>query len=66
MTLTVNGNALTTEAQTLADFFAQKQLETQHSIVELNHEIVLKTADFAHIILHEGDELNILHIVGGG
>lgn len=66
MTLTVNGNVLNSEARTLADFFTQKAIETRHIIVELNQEVLPKNADFSSILLNEGDDINVLHIVGGG
>lgn len=66
MTLTVNGSLITTEARTLADFFTQKTIETRYIIVELNHEVLPKTTNFSAVYLKEGDDLNVLHIVGGG
>jgi len=66
MHLNVNGSIIVTETRTLADFFASKQIETTHIIVELNQTVLPRTTDFSSILLNEGDDLNLLHIVGGG
>ncbi|MFD2231179.1 sulfur carrier protein ThiS [Alkalimarinus sediminis] len=66
MNVTVNGDtkALDDDA-TIADLIRLLALEGKRIAVELNMEIVPRS-EHAVTILHQGDNLEIVHAIGGG
>ena len=54
-----------TEALTLEGLLNSLKLEPAHVAVELNQEIITKTA-FAETDLKAGDKVEVVHFVGGG
>lgn len=66
MRVTINGEPQSlTAGQTLADLLDQLQLNQRRIAVEVNREIVARELYAAHA-LTEGDEIEIVHFVGGG
>ena len=63
--ITVNGESRQTSAQTIADLVAELSLDPAKVAVERNREIVPRST-LAEVKLDEGDELEIVHFVGGG
>ncbi len=64
--VTVNGEARSLAAgTTVADLLAELEIGTSHTAVERNRQIVPKTA-FAATRLEDGDQLEIVTLVGGG
>ena len=64
--ITVNGAARTCVAgTTVADLLAELEIGSTHTAVERNRQIVPKTA-FAATPLEDGDQLEIVTLVGGG
>ena len=60
----VNGESRQTSAQTIADLVAELSLDPAKVAVERNREIVPRST-LAEVQLDEGDELEIVHFVGG-
>jgi thiamine biosynthesis protein ThiS len=50
---------------TISQLLADKSLKTQMVVVELNGAIVAR-ASFDEVVLRSGDEVEIVHFVGGG
>ena len=65
MTLTINGDAQTHSAETLAALVEQLGMKPDRVAVELNREIVPREK-WPQTFLHDGDRLEIVHFVGGG
>lgn len=66
ITLVVNGASRTVRpGDTVADLLRELGLEERRVAVERNRQIV-KRANWAITPLAEGDQLEILHFVGGG
>lgn len=67
MRLLINGEPFTAahDGWAVADLLAHLDLEPGKVAVELNRDIVPKTG-YAEQRLRDGDELEILHFVGGG
>ncbi len=65
ITLTVNGDARRTAAETIADFVRELGLEPKKVAVEHNGEISPRSGLEA-VMLTDGDQLEIVHFVGGG
>ncbi|MBQ25630.1 sulfur carrier protein ThiS [Alcanivorax sp.] len=65
MKLTVNGDTLSLDGNTIADLVTQMELAGRRLAVEVNREIIPKSqhADFA---LNEDDVVEIVHAIGGG
>ena len=63
--LTVNGDPLTLDGTTVADLVAQLQLQGRRLAVEVNRDIVPKS-EHGHHRLHDGDQVEIVHAIGGG
>jgi thiamine biosynthesis protein ThiS len=64
--VTINGESqLFSEGLTLADVLRQLQLNQRRIAVEVNREIVARELYAAHT-LTDGDEIEIVHFVGGG
>lgn len=65
MKLIINGEAKDFAGVTLADLIEQLGIKGDRVAVELNREIVSR-ANWAATPLHDGDQLEIVHFVGGG
>jgi sulfur carrier protein len=65
MNLRVNGEERATSAATLAAFVNELGMKADRVAVELNREIVPR-AQWEATRLKDGDELEIVHFVGGG
>ncbi len=66
MDITVNGELKKTAAgHKVADLLAELDLEPERVVVERNREIVPRE-QFGQVELKNGDNLEILHFVGGG
>lgn len=62
----VNGRARTLdEGTTIAELVAQMRMGDRRIAIEVNREIVPRSAHAA-AVLSEGDEVEIVHAVGGG
>jgi sulfur carrier protein len=49
----------------LLDFLKSKEIDPRFIVVELNGEIVRRSA-FEGVVLNEGDQVEIVHMMGGG
>ncbi|WP_044895672.1 sulfur carrier protein ThiS [Bacillus alveayuensis] len=67
MKIQVNGKLVNIDdqIQTIADLLKHYQLENRIVVVELNREIINKEG-YGSQSLHEGDQIEIVHFVGGG
>ncbi len=66
LSITVNGEARFIEAQqTVWVFLEGLQLDPKKVAVERNLEIVSKSL-FKDVVLEDGDQLEIVHFIGGG
>lgn len=66
MLITVNGKPENIpEPTSLADFLSAKGIYADGVVIELNQDILEKSA-FTEILLKENDKLEILRFVGGG
>lgn len=66
ITIKLNGKAdRRPVGQTVIDLIASKNLKPQMVVVEINGTIVAR-ASFAETVLESGDEVEIVHFVGGG
>ncbi|GAG31512.1 unnamed protein product [marine sediment metagenome] len=66
MQIVVNGAARTVAAgQTVAELVTALQLEPRHVAVELNREVLPRSA-YADQVLAEGDAIELVTLVGGG
>lgn len=65
MQLQVNGDTLTFEGETIADLLAQLEISGRRLAVEVNRDIVPKGEHGSHR-LHDGDDVEIVHAIGGG
>lgn len=66
MRVTINGEPQAlSEGLTLADLLRQLQLNQRRIAVEVNREIVARELYAAHT-LTDGDDIEIVHFVGGG
>ena len=66
ITVTVNQESVNLPAAcTVADYLKQKGIVGKRLAVELNHEIVPRS-DHPTQKLAEGDQLEIIHAIGGG
>ena len=67
-TIAIKLNGKTAElpvGQSVIDLLAGKDLKPQMVVVEINGTIVAR-ASFAETLLESGDEVEIVHFVGGG
>jgi sulfur carrier protein len=53
------------DARTVAELIAQLSLNGRRIAIEINREIVAREA-YAERLLADGDEVEIVHFVGGG
>ena len=66
MQITLNGNQKTTQdGMTVAHLLAWLELEPMRVAVEINEDIVPRKG-FAGRVIHEGDRIEIVTLVGGG
>ena len=65
ITLTVNGDTRRTVAATVAAFVRELGLEPKKVAVEHNGEIAPRST-LEDVALSDGDQLEIVHFVGGG
>ncbi len=66
MRVTVNGDPMElNEGTTLTDLLVQVQLKPELVVIEYNLTI-LRRDELAGTVLKEGDQVEIVHFVGGG
>ncbi|MEO8376783.1 MAG: sulfur carrier protein ThiS [Candidatus Sumerlaeota bacterium] len=65
MTVTINGERQTLGNQTVAQLLAALELHERRCATMVNGQIV-KRVDRAYRLLQEGDEVEIISMVGGG
>lgn len=66
ITLTVNGETMQVQqGSSLADLVARMELDIRKLAVERNLEIVPRS-QYAVTLLQSGDQLEVVHFVGGG
>lgn len=65
MNLTINGESRVSAAETLSALVEQLGMKPDRVAVELNREIVRRDA-WSQTRLKDGDQLEIVHFVGGG
>jgi sulfur carrier protein len=66
MQIIVNGQSrAVTDGTTLAELLTQLDLQAKHVAVEINMELVPRAEHVAHR-LADGDQLEVVTIVGGG
>lgn len=66
ISITVNGESKTTQVgQSVWSFLESLQLDPKKVAVERNLEIVSKSL-FKEVTIEEGDQLEIVHFIGGG
>jgi len=65
MTLTINGERRDITAETLSALVEHLGMKPDRVAVELNREIVPRDR-WPHTRLSDGDQLEIVHFVGGG
>lgn len=65
ITLTLNGEPRRLMAATVTELLATIGLDTRKVAVERNRAIVSKSA-YAATTLADGDEIEIVHFIGGG
>jgi sulfur carrier protein len=65
MNLTINGEPRTSSGGTLAGLVEELGMKPDRVAIELNHEIVPR-ARWPQTNLKDGDQLEIVHFVGGG
>lgn len=65
--VTVNGDErLIPAGRTLGDLLREHDLDPRMVVVERNREILRDREQFDRLTLEDGDELEIVHFVGGG
>jgi thiamine biosynthesis protein ThiS len=65
MNLTINGESRVVAAETLSALVEQLGMKPDRVAVELNREIVRRD-EWPQTRLKDGDQLEIVHFVGGG
>ncbi len=66
ITITMNGTEIPVDSgQTLGQLVDSRGLERRMIAVEYNGEIIPRL-DYDETMVHEGDTLEIVHMVGGG
>jgi sulfur carrier protein len=63
--ITINGETASIEALSVQDYLLQLGIDPRRVAVELNRDILPK-AEYQGTVLKEGDNLEIVHFVGGG
>lgn len=65
MEITVNGDKTALEEMSVLSFLQKIDIDPKRVAVELNLDILPK-AEYESTMLKEGDQLEIVHFVGGG
>ncbi len=65
MTLTINGESRPISAETLSALVEQLEMKADRVAIELNREIIPRD-QWTQTRLNDGDQLEIVHFVGGG
>ena len=66
MKILVNGDAVEIAPDaTLADLVKRLDLENRRIAIEVNEELIPRSA-FADHLIREGDQVEIVHAIGGG
>jgi thiamine biosynthesis protein ThiS len=66
MNLTINGESrVLPQAETLSSLVEQLGMKSDRVAIELNREIIPRE-QWAQTLLKDGDQLEIVHFVGGG
>jgi thiamine biosynthesis protein ThiS len=65
MNVTINGESRTASAENLTALVAELGMKPDRVAIELNREIVPRDR-WAQTKLNDGDQLEIVHFVGGG
>jgi thiamine biosynthesis protein ThiS len=65
MNITINGKSQDSSADTLSALVDQLGMKSDRVAIELNREIVPRD-QWPHTRLADGDQLEIVHFVGGG
>ncbi len=63
--LKINGEEKEAAGRTVADYLASANYNTARVVVELN-EAILPKDRYAHTVLHDGDQVEIVCFMGGG
>lgn len=63
--ITVNGESRTTTTLSVLDYLRSLEIDPARVAVELNRDILPK-GEYASTLLKQGDQLEIVHFVGGG
>ena len=65
MNITVNGEAASIDPLSVQEYLVSLGIDPRRVAVELNREILPKP-EYPGTLLNEGDNLEIVHFVGGG
>lgn len=65
MNITVNGEAASIDPLSVQEYLVSMGIDPRRVAVELNREI-LPRPEYPGTLLNEGDNLEIVHFVGGG
>ncbi|ACM19946.1 thiamin biosynthesis sulfur carrier protein [Geotalea daltonii FRC-32] len=65
MEITVNGEKTAIDAMSVLSFLQKIEIDPKRVAVELNLDILPK-ADYGTTMLKDGDQMEIVHFVGGG
>ncbi|MDY6970392.1 MAG: sulfur carrier protein ThiS [Spirochaetota bacterium] len=65
MKIKVNGNIIDFDKSTIKDIIIQYKLENRKVVVEKNG-IIINRDDYSNEIIYDGDNIEIIRMVGGG
>jgi|UPI00037AE6ED sulfur carrier protein len=65
MQVILNGTSSTTNAATLEALIAELKLERRTIAIELNR-CVIPRSEYPNTALQEGDQIEVVHMIGGG
>ncbi|HEX5774263.1 MAG TPA: sulfur carrier protein ThiS [Geomobilimonas sp.] len=65
MEIIVNGESRTIPPLSVLDYLRSLEIDPSRVAVELNRDILPK-GEYASTLLNQGDQLEIVHFVGGG
>ncbi len=65
MEITVNGEKKSVNPMSVLEFLQSLEIDSRRVAVEYNREILPK-ASYETTVLQDGDQLEIVHFVGGG
>ena len=63
--LFVNGERMSFAGGTVLDLIAELELDLRKVAIEHNHQIVPRSV-FTYVVLADGDQIEIVHFIGGG